>query len=396
MSRTLSGLISGDSDLDVKVSLAEVPASILTSGTLDADRLPTIPTTKVGFANQDIDLGTGSLTLSGLSGFQQASDIAINNHLDLGNNLDVNNCRTLNASTVNASTLNADNLTTTQSTLVLECDIGVAAGQTRQIDLGRQTTDANNDPVDGGELICDNIQCDALSVGSTTFSSLSTSITSLSTRVTAAHDAHAGYEITSGHDDYELWVPSSSFASTVEGNELIHSRFSGAVKFTSVVNGGTAGFLHGQYLHQKGMVATFRIPENYYVAKLGVVKQDAVTSSPSYLACNINRVGYHHGNHSTNFQFVEGVAGVLSNTGIIAPVADTNDEYVFVDAHPTSGTFTEPTAAAHETAHRVLSAGEYYNVFVGGAINTSATFASFPNDTFIYGASITLRRVTGT
>jgi hypothetical protein len=220
MSRTLSGLISGDSDLDVKVSLAEVPASILTSGTLDADRLPTIPTTKVGFADQDIDLGTGSLTLSGLSGFQQASDIAINNHLDLGNNLDVKNCRTLNA-----STLNADNLTTTQSTLVLECDIGVAAGETRQIDLGRQTTDANNDPVDGGELICDNIECDALSVGSTTFSSLSTSITSLSSRVTAAHDAHAGYEITSGHDDYELWVPSSSFASTVEGNELIHSRF---------------------------------------------------------------------------------------------------------------------------------------------------------------------------
>eukprot|EP01047_Picozoa_sp_COSAG01_P075026 COSAG01_NODE_12724_length_1693_cov_3.254078_2_plen_127_part_00 len=118
------------------------------------------------------------------------------------------------------------------------------------------------------------------------------------------------------------------------------------------------------------------------MAKLGVVKQDAVTSSPSYLACNINRVGYHHGNHSTNFQFVEGVAGVLSNTGIIAPVADTNDEYVFVDAHPTSGTFTEPTAAAHETAHRVLSAGEYYNVFVGGAINTSATYASFPNDTW--------------
>jgi hypothetical protein len=116
MSRTLSGLISGDSDLDVKVSLAEVPASILTSGTLDADRLPTIPTTKVGFANQDIDLGTGSLTLSGLSGFQQATDIAINNHLDLGNNLDVKNCRTLNA-----STLNADNLTTTQSTLVLTC-----------------------------------------------------------------------------------------------------------------------------------------------------------------------------------------------------------------------------------------------------------------------------------
>jgi hypothetical protein len=42
-------------------------------------------------------------------------------------------------------------------------------------------------------------------------------------------------------------------------------------------------------------------------------------------------VGYHHGNHSTNFQFVEGVAGVSSNTGIIAPVADTNDEYVYVE-----------------------------------------------------------------
>ena len=70
-----------------------------------------------------------------------------------------------------------------------------------------------------------------------------------------------------------------------------------------------------------------------------------------------------------------------------------------VFSHPTSGTFTEPTAAAHETAHRVLSAGEYYNVFVGGAIDSSTnplTFASFPNDTFIYGASITLRRVTGT
>ena len=40
MSRTLSGLISGDTDLDVSVSLADVPASIITSGRLSADRLP--------------------------------------------------------------------------------------------------------------------------------------------------------------------------------------------------------------------------------------------------------------------------------------------------------------------------------------------------------------------
>jgi hypothetical protein len=82
MSRTLSGLISGDTDLNVTVSLAHVPASILTSGKVSVDHIPlNIPKTNISSAgtfavtdlptniplskttaDHDLNLGTHGLT----------------------------------------------------------------------------------------------------------------------------------------------------------------------------------------------------------------------------------------------------------------------------------------------------------------------------------------------
>ena len=79
MSRTLSGLIAGDTDLTVNVNLENISAgnvvsgifaveripdlssTKITSGTLSTDRIPTLPVSKVSFLNNNLDLGSGIL-----------------------------------------------------------------------------------------------------------------------------------------------------------------------------------------------------------------------------------------------------------------------------------------------------------------------------------------------
>jgi hypothetical protein len=72
MSRTLSGLVTGDTDLDIKVTLEDVPASLITRGTIDVLRLPDdIPAANIDFtglqASQLPDLDMSQIATGDLS-----------------------------------------------------------------------------------------------------------------------------------------------------------------------------------------------------------------------------------------------------------------------------------------------------------------------------------------
>ena len=95
MSRTLSGLIAGYTDLTVNVNLENISAgnvvsgifaveripdlsaTKITSGTLTTDRIPTLPVSKVSFLNSDVNLGSGGLVVDDVN----AVDIVCSNDI---------------------------------------------------------------------------------------------------------------------------------------------------------------------------------------------------------------------------------------------------------------------------------------------------------------------------
>ena len=96
MSRTLSGLIAGDTDLTVNVNLENISAGNVVSGifaveripdlsatkitgTLTTAQIPTLPVSKVSFLNSDVNLGSGGLVVDDVN----AVDIVLlERHLD--------------------------------------------------------------------------------------------------------------------------------------------------------------------------------------------------------------------------------------------------------------------------------------------------------------------------
>lgn len=107
MSRTLSGLVSGDTDLDINVSLADVPASILTSGQLSVDRIPTLPTSKIQ-QNQDLNIGTGQLTTAAV-----VSTGVSTNSLTATGNITASGFITATGNIVSSATITGNNIIST-------------------------------------------------------------------------------------------------------------------------------------------------------------------------------------------------------------------------------------------------------------------------------------------
>jgi len=142
MSRTLSGLIAGDTDLTVNVNLENISAgnvvsgifaveripdlsaTKITSGTLTTAQIPTLPVSKVSFLNSDVNLGSGGLVVDDVN----AVDIVCSNDI-LTEDLNVNGTlKTDHIQTSSSATfVNFDNTDVHLGTGDLYCDSITAA-----------------------------------------------------------------------------------------------------------------------------------------------------------------------------------------------------------------------------------------------------------------------------
>ena len=81
MSRTLSGLMSGDTDLTIDVNLENITASNVTSGILDVARIPDLSATKITsgtLATARIPSLSASKITSGTLGTSRIPDLSAN------------------------------------------------------------------------------------------------------------------------------------------------------------------------------------------------------------------------------------------------------------------------------------------------------------------------------
>eukprot|EP01047_Picozoa_sp_COSAG01_P036745 COSAG01_NODE_2882_length_6914_cov_40.714894_6_plen_495_part_00 len=489
MSRTLSGLVTGDTDLDINVTLVEVPADLITRGTIDVLRLPdNIPSSnidftalqasqlpdldmskitsgdlssdRVDFTNNDIaltEINVGLLRAAELLGDGPGNPIGVGTDLEFSDTVEcsITGCHAINASEITSATLIATDLTTQtlagvstaqdnditlgssliansglnpnlelNSGYVLCGDVASATIHTDEIDTNgsdpltlscdiEATDDDRHINFTGGTLEVATLQCETL--GSMVEDSGLIDIgIECDLRFGNEHRIlqcptidrlhQVGYATT---DFQELVVPASQFRSTVAGNPVLLNAFGSALFEKDVsANALTAGMNF-----TAGMVASFTIPENYYIASVFVDCESSAggTQSPADLRARLTYNDIHNlptintsltdlivkqwdNSTEANVTTTPTERGVKMNTQSSTSSYDVPLD--FVTSSPMS-LLVEPTLAQHQAAHRVLQVGQHYNMFIGGAPDSATTYAEWSalSSTQVRGVVVSLRPV---
>jgi hypothetical protein len=355
----------------------------------------------------------GEVSTGELRGEGPAASISVGADLEF---TDTVNCSITGCHAINADEIHTDAIDTNGSDyLTLSCDITADDGDDKHINLK------------GGTLEVETLECLTLGSivdsGGTVDVGIESDLNFRSTNrilqcptIDSLRHHHAGYLTT---DFFEQVVPASQFVSSVRGtsnnspNSLFVDAVTGSVTFNSDV---AAGSLTQNMNLTAGMVASFTIPENYYIAKAFVDCESS--GAPVEVAARLTFNDIHNlptinttmtdlivkqwDNSSVppaNVTTISTELGVKMNTPSSSSSYD--DPFNFVTNNP-MGLLVEPTLAQHQAAHRVLQAGQHFNMFIGGRKDSNTTYAAWPAisattpETRVRGVVLSLRRVEGT
>jgi hypothetical protein len=475
-----TGLLgSGDLDVHVHladitadlITTGTLPTNVLPN--LDMSQIATgdLSSDRVDFTNNIIVVGGGVHTAN-LLGEAPGASISVGTNLEFTDlsECSITGCHAINADEITSTTLIATDLTTHTlagvSTglgggITLGSNITAASGQNPNLELNSGNvecgdvasasihTDAidtnGSDPLTlscditaddgddkhinlkGGTLEVETLECLTLGSivdsGGTVDVGIESDLNFRSTNrilqcptIDSLRHHHAGYLTT---DFFEQVVPASQFVSSVRGtsnnspNSLFVDAVTGSVTFNSDV---AAGSLTQNMNLTAGMVASFTIPENYYIAKAFVDCESS--GAPVEVAARLTFNDIHNlptinttmtdlivkqwDNSSVppaNVTTISTELGVKMNTPSSSSSYD--DPFNFVTNNP-MGLLVEPTLAQHQAAHRVLQAGQHFNMFIGGRKDSNTTYAAWPAisattpETRVRGVVLSLRRVEGT